>query len=101
MPLREADVGLLGTPVGCLDWAEELLLEPVGGDRAELFVGLAKGRERGGDVVDRLAERVEQLLPGFPGYVGHWSEVSRHCVVADRQLAGRMPFAARRSAVHA
>jgi hypothetical protein len=71
MPLREAEVGPLRTPVGRLDWTEELLFQPVRGERAELFVGLAEGCERGSDLVDRLAERVEQFMPGFTGDVGH------------------------------
>ena len=64
-------MGPLRAAVRGLDWAEQLLLEPVGGHRAELLVGGAKRRERGGDVVDRVAKRVEQLLPGLAGDVGH------------------------------
>ena len=46
-------------------------LEDIRRYRAELFVGLAKRRERRGDLVDRSAKRVEHLLPSFLGDIGH------------------------------
>ena len=76
VPPGESRVGSFRTPIRGLDRAEELLLESIGRTRAELFIGPSEGRERGSAVVNRLAKRVEQLLPGFTGDVGHLGEVS-------------------------
>jgi hypothetical protein len=64
-------VGPLRTSVRRLDRPEQLLFEPFGGDFGELLIGRAEGRERSSDLVDRVAERVEQLLPGLAGDVAH------------------------------
>ena len=74
-------------PVRGLDRAEELLLEPIGGNGGELFVGLGQRRQRDSDVVDRLGERVEQLLPGVAGDVGHPASLAAVDAAARIQLA--------------
>ena len=63
----------LRAPVGELHGPEQLLLERVGRGLVEQFVGTAERCERDGDLVDRLGDRVEQLLPGLGSAVGHAS----------------------------
>jgi hypothetical protein len=69
--LREAGVGPLRPSVCRLDGPEQLLLEPVGRAGGELLVRRAERGERGSDLVDCVAESVEQLLPGLAGDVAH------------------------------
>ena len=67
----ERGVRALRAAVGGLDAPEELLLELVRAALVEQLVGGAERRERHRDVVDRLGDVVEQVLPGFSGDVRH------------------------------
>ena len=58
-------------PYADLHRAEELLLERVGGALVELLVRLAERGQRDAELVDRVGDRVEQLLSRFGGDVGH------------------------------
>ena len=69
-------MGPLRASIGRLDGAEQFLLEPVRGKRPELLIGSTESCQRDGERVDCLAKRVEQILPGFPGDVGHSGEIS-------------------------
>jgi NAD(P)-dependent dehydrogenase (short-subunit alcohol dehydrogenase family) len=59
-----------------LHGAEQLLLEPVRGRRAELFVGLAERGERHRDLVGCLGKDVEKVLPGLAGDIAHRPSVA-------------------------
>src|ERR1700733_904940 len=81
---RELGVGALGTTVGRLDGAEELLLQLVRVLVIELLVRLSQGRHRLGDLVDRNRQIAQYLLSSFGGCVGHSCEVSsRSCRKCD------------------
>ncbi|HEV2769323.1 MAG TPA: hypothetical protein VGV40_03980 [Solirubrobacteraceae bacterium] len=67
----ELGVGALGPAQGDLHRAEQVLLQLVGVVLVELLVGVAQGRERNTELVDRLGDGVEQLLPGVRADVGH------------------------------
>jgi DNA-binding transcriptional LysR family regulator len=75
--LGEAGVRALRPPVGDLDRAEQLLLEPVGGALVEQLVRPAQRGQRRADLVDRFCEVVEQSLPSLCGDVGHQSHPRR------------------------
>ena len=57
--------------VGELDRPEELLLEPVGGLLVELLVRGTERGQRGGELVGRLRDGVEQLPARLGGGVRH------------------------------
>ena len=69
---------MLRAPVRRLDGAEQLLLEPVRGDRAQLFVGLDSVRRQLRDAVrddrpgevDRLTAHPDELSLGNEGQDG-------------------------------
>ena len=56
-------MGTLGTAIGELDRPEQLLLERVRGVLVKTLVGLPERREREADVLGRLCDGIEQLLP--------------------------------------
>jgi hypothetical protein len=66
-------VSALRAAVRGLDAPEQLLLEPVGAALVEQLVRRAERGERHRDVIDRLGDVVEQVLPGFLGDVRHQS----------------------------
>ena len=66
-------MGALRAPVRGLDAAEELRLQAVGGVVVEQLVGGAEHGQRGGELLDRDREVVEQLLARLGGHIGHGS----------------------------
>ena len=74
--LSEPGVRALRLPVRHLHRAEELLLESVGRALVELLVRLAERGQRHAELVDRVGDRVEQLLSRFGGDVGHAGEAT-------------------------
>ena len=71
MTAGEPCVGALGTAVGALNGPEQLLLQAISLLIVQLLVRCGQRRECAGEVIDRLAERVEELLARFYGGVGH------------------------------
>jgi hypothetical protein len=47
----------------------------VGGLLVEQLVGLAEGGKGDGDLLDRVGDGVEELLPGLCGAVGHGTAI--------------------------